>query len=29
MLTLYLGPGDSEEDVKWLDDNLRDFFAKR
>ncbi|KAF2815859.1 homoserine acetyltransferase family protein [Mytilinidion resinicola] len=22
------GPGDSKEDVKWLDDKLRDFFAK-
>ncbi|KAF2714888.1 homoserine acetyltransferase family protein [Pleomassaria siparia CBS 279.74] len=22
------GPGDSSEDVKWLDDNLREFFAK-
>ena len=21
------GPGDSKEDVKWLDDNLREFFA--
>jgi homoserine O-acetyltransferase len=22
------GPGDSKEDVKWLDDKLRDFFAE-
>ena len=22
------GPGDSPEDVKWLDDKLRDFFEK-
>lgn len=22
-----IGPGDSKEDVKWLDDNLREFFA--
>jgi hypothetical protein len=22
------GPGDSKDDVKWLDDNLREFFAK-
>lgn len=21
------GPGDSKDDVKWLDDNLREFFA--
>ena len=28
-LTILLaGPGDSKEDVKWLDDNLREFFAK-
>ncbi|KAH7128299.1 homoserine acetyltransferase family protein [Dendryphion nanum] len=23
------GPGDSKEDVKWLDDNMREFFAKK
>jgi len=22
------GPGDSKDDVKWIDDNLREFFAK-
>ena len=22
------GPGDSEEDVKWLDDKLKEFFEK-
>jgi hypothetical protein len=22
-----IGPGDSKDDVKWLDDNLREFFA--
>jgi hypothetical protein len=25
---ILLGPGDSKEDVKWLDDNLREFFSK-
>lgn len=23
-----VGPGDSAEDVKWLDEKLKDFFAK-
>jgi len=22
------GPGDSKEDVEWLDDKLREFFAR-
>jgi hypothetical protein len=25
---IFAGPGDSKDDVKWLDDNLREFFAK-
>ena len=25
---ILLGPGDSKEDVKWLDDNLKEFFSK-
>jgi hypothetical protein len=27
LLMSRIGPGDSKDDVKWLDDNLREFFA--
>jgi len=28
MLMLKVGPGDSKDDLKWLDDKLRGFFAQ-